>query len=240
MTQDSAAVADPLVPARGWRSALSSLEAAAVAGIICAVGWSLGLRGLLSAPSIDASDAEIARYYGAPNAGFAALVLLQVIVVATIAFLWFIGVVRARLGDSEPKLFGTVFLGGGVLMAGVVLAGTAALAAPSVLVEAGGRSPDPGAASMSRALAVTMLSVFAPRVATLVVLSTAALGRATHALPRWLVWLSYAVGIVEFVNVTIARPTIYVFPAWIALVSVVLLIRRPPHGLRLAELDPSR
>jgi len=165
--------------------------------------------------------------YADPDAGPNALELLQVLVVATIAFLWFIGVVRGRLGDVEPKLFGTVFLGGAILLAGVLLAGTAALAAPSVLVEVGGRAPDPGAVSMSRAFAVTLLAVFAPRVATLVVFSTAALGRATGTLPRWLVWLSYLVGVAEFINVTVVAPTIYVFSAWIALVSLVLLIRKP-------------
>jgi hypothetical protein len=213
------------------------VEAAAIAGIVCALGWSIGFRGLLAAPSVDATEAEIVRYYADPAVGFTALVLLQVIVIATIAFLWFIGVVRGRLGDVEPKLFGTVFLGGGILMAGLVMAGTAALAAPSVLVEAGGQSPDPGAAAMSRALAVTLLSVFAPRVATLVVFSTAALGRATGALPRWLIWLSYLVGIGEFVNVTVSRPTVYVFPAWIGLVSVVLLVRSPKRAVAPAATD---
>ena len=225
---------DPLLRSPRWRVRLASVEAAAIAGIVCAAGWSIGLRGLLSAPSVDATDEKITRYYSDPDAGFNALVLLQAFVVATIAFLWFIGVVRSRLGDVEPRLFGTVFLGGGSLMAGVLLAGSAALAAPSVLVEAGGKTPDPGAASMSRALAVTLLSVFAPRMATLVMFSTAALGRATRALPRWLVWLTFVVGVGEFVNVTIARPTIYVFPAWIALVSVVLLIRRPPRGFAVS------
>ena len=80
---------------------------------------------------------------------------------------------------------------------------------------------------MSRAMAVVLLSVVAPRVATLVIFSTATLGRATGALPAWLIWLSYAIGIVEFVSFTVSAPTIYTFPAWIALVSVVMLIRRP-------------
>ena len=226
MTSTPSGAPAPPTTARLWRTRLRSIEAAAIAGVICAVGWSIGLRGLLAAPSVDASDQEIIRYYADPPPGLYTLVLLQFIVIGTIAFLWFIGVVRARLGEGEPKLFGTVFQGGAILMAGVVLAGTAAIAAPAVLAEVGGRIPDPGAASMTRALAVTLLSVFAPRVATLVVFSTAALGRATGALPRWLVWLSYAVGVFEFVNVTVAPTTVYVFPAWIALVSVVLLIRR--------------
>lgn len=216
----------PPTSAKRWRARLRSIEAAAIAGVVCAVTWSIGLRGLLAAPSVEAPDEEIIRYYADTRPGFYTLVLLQFIVIGTIAFLWFVGVVRARLGEGEPKLFGTVFQGGAILMAGVVLVGTAALAAPAVLVEVGGRLPDPGAASLTRALAVTLLSVFAPRVATLVVLSTAALGRATGALPRWLVWLSYAVGVFEFVNITVAPTTVYVFPAWIALVSTVLLIRR--------------
>lgn len=215
----------------GWRSRAASLEAASVAGIVCAIGWSVGLRGLLSIPSLDASDAEILRYYRQPDAGSSALILLQVVVFASIAFLWFVGVVRGRLGDNEPRLFGTVFLGGSVLLAGVMFVGTAALAAPSVLLEVGGRFPDPGAASMTRAFAATVLSVFAPRVTALVMISTASLGRKTGALPRWLVVLSYVLGIAELVNVTISQPSLYSFPAWLALVSVVLLIRHPEQRL---------
>lgn len=217
---------------RRWRRRLASVEAAAVAGIICAVGWSVGLGVLLKGPAPGASDAEIERFYSGPDVGRDAVLALNAIVIATIAFMWFVGVVRSRLGAREPRLVGTVFLGGAILVAGLMFVGSAALAAPSVLVEAGG-TPDPGAVSMSRALAVTVLSVFAPRVATLVMFSTAALARTTRALPRWLIVLTYLVGLVEFVNVTISTPAVYVFPAWIALVSVVLLAR--PHPRRDSE-----
>jgi hypothetical protein len=216
---------------RSWRARLASIEAAAIAGIVCAIGWSISLRGLLAAPAIDAPEAEVARYYGDPDTGFNALVLLQVHVLATIAFLWFIGVVRSRLGPRAPRLAGTVFFGGGILIAGLLFVGTGALAAPAVLVEAGGKVPGPGEASMMRALAVAVLSVFTPRIATLIMFATATLARKTGALPRWLVILTYAVGAFEFLNVTISQPTIYVFPAWIALVSVVLLRRKATGDL---------
>ncbi len=228
---------DPLVGSRRWRSRVASVEAAAVAGIVCAVGWSIGMRGLLAAPSIDATDDEIVRYFSEPYSGGAAVIYLQVVTVATLAFLWFIGVVRSRLGENEPRLFGTVFLGGGILLAGLIFVGASALAAPSVLLEVGGKAPDPGAASMTRAFAASILSVFAPRVTALVMLSTASLGRQTGALPRWLVLVSYAVGVGEFVNFTIREPSIYVFPAWIAVVSVVLLVRRPPRGFHLPPVE---
>ncbi|MBK9178722.1 MAG: hypothetical protein IPM45_03960 [Acidimicrobiales bacterium] len=228
---------DPLIPSQRIRRRLASIEAAAIAGIVCAVGWAIALRGLLSVPGIGASDKEINEYYADTSNATAAIVWLQILVVSTIAFLWFVGVVRGRLGDREPRLFGTVFFGSSVLLAGLLFAGTALLAAPSVLLAVGDRSPDPETVSVFRAGAAVVLSVFAPRIATLVMLSTASLGRATGALPGWLVVLTYVIGVIAFVNISIATPTVYAVPAWIALVSIVLLVRRPPQGFGLEPVS---
>ena len=226
---------DPLFAPNRRRSRLASIEAAAIAGIICAIGWSLSLRGLLSAPGIGATDSEIAEYYRDPSNSTAALVWLQLLVFSTIAFLWFVGVVRGRIGDREPKLFGTVFLGSSILLAALLFLGATLLAAPAVLVAVGDEAPDPGSTSLLRAAAAVVLSVFLPRVATLVMFSTASLGRATGGLPRWLVVVTFAIGLFELVNVTLSTPTIFLVPAWIALVSVVLLVRHPAHAFELDE-----
>lgn len=228
---------DPLIRSGRLRRRLVSIEAAAIAGIVCAVGWSLALRGLLTTPSLGAADAEIASFYADRTNATTVIVWLQVLVIGTIAYLWFVGVVRGRIGDNEPKLFGTVFLGASILLAALLFVGAALLAAPSVLVVAGDRTPDPAVVAMTRAGAAVALSVFAPRIATLVLFSTASLGRATGTLPPWLVWVTYAIGIVEFVNVSIATPTIYLVPMWIGLVSVVLLVRHPPHPFELDHVD---
>lgn len=55
---------------------------------------------------------------------------------AGIAFLWFIGVIRDRLGDHEDRFFASVFLGSGLIflatvfvamaIAGALLAGASA------------------------------------------------------------------------------------------------------------------
>jgi hypothetical protein len=47
--------------------------------------------------------------------------------------------------------------------------------------------------------------------------------------PPWLVLVTYIVGIAEFVDFAISRPTFYVFPAWIAVVSIMMLIRLRPE-----------
>ncbi len=226
---------DPLFASTTLRSRLVSIEAAAVAGIICAIGWSLSLRGLLAAPGIGAADDEIASFYADPANGTAALVWLQVLVFSTIAFLWFVGVVRGRIGDREPKLFGTVFLGASILLAALLFLGATLLAAPAVLVALTDKAPDPGSTSLLRAAAAAVLSVFLPRVATLVMFSTASLGRATGGLPRWLVLVTFGIGLYELVNVTVDTPTVFLVPAWIALVSVVLLVRHPAHAFELGE-----
>jgi hypothetical protein len=217
-------------PVSGWRRWATSIEVAAVAGIVCAVAWSVSLRGLLARPGLDASREEIVRFYTKHDDGGHVGLLLALMVIGAVAYLWFVGVVRSRLGTRESRLVGTVFFGASVLLTGLMLVAASALAAPSILVDVSGQAPDAGGAALFRALAAVELSVFAARVATLVMFSTASLGLRTGAFPRWLVVVTYIVGVAEFVNVTLAEPTLYVFPAWIALVSLVLLLRRPQLG----------
>jgi hypothetical protein len=211
-------------PQSGWRRA-TSIEAAAFAGLVSGVGWIVALRGLLGGPGLGATREEIAAHYTAPAAAGPTGVYLVVLVVSTLAFLWFVGVVRSRLGPAESPMVGTVFLGGSVVMAGLLLVGGATVAAPSFLLDAGGQLPDPGAAQLARATGLAILLVFTPRVATLIMFTSATLSRRAQALPRWMIVLTYIVGVVEFVNVTVAEPVLYVFPAWVALVSVVLFLR---------------
>lgn len=237
-TDGASGPSDPLFQRSRLRARLASIEAAAIAGLLCAVGWSLALRGLLGAPGIGAPAEEIDRFYADTANADAVVAWLQVLVFATIAFLWFVGVVRGRIGDREPKLFGTVFFGASILLAALLFVGATLLAAPSLQTTVAGTAPEPGAAALLRAAAAGVLTVFLPRVAMLVMFSTAGLGRATGALPRWLVIATYAVGVFELVNVTVDTPTIFLVPAWIAVVSVVLLVRRPGPHLGPAEAEP--
>ena len=210
-----------------WRARTTSIEFAALAGIVCAVTWTVGLRGLLACPGLGATNEEIARYYADPGRTDDVGFLLALITVGSIAYLWFVGVIRSRLGYREIRLVGTVFFGASVLFTALLMVASSALAAPALLVEVGGQAPDPGAVALLRAFNAGILAVFAPRVATLVMFSTATLARRAGVWPRWLVIGTYVVGVVEFVNVTVATPMVYVFPAWIAVVSLVVIVRHP-------------
>jgi hypothetical protein len=129
-----------------WRR-LRSIEGAAVAGIVAAAGWVVALRGLLDIPDSDATNAEILSHYEDLAGSSRPLVYLQVLVVATIAFLWFGGVIRHRIGAQEPMLFGTVFLDSAILLAGLLFVGLAVAATPAVLVGETDRAVDPDAAA---------------------------------------------------------------------------------------------
>jgi hypothetical protein len=50
---------------------------------------------------------------------------MNLIPYAGIAFLWFIGVIRSRLGDQEDKLFATAFLGSGLLFVAMLFTAAA-------------------------------------------------------------------------------------------------------------------
>ncbi|MBT8240051.1 MAG: hypothetical protein KJN63_02360, partial [Acidimicrobiia bacterium] len=138
---------------------------------------------------------------------------------------WFIGVIRGRIGEAEPKLFGTVFFGGGILLAGLMFIGSALFAAPLVLVEETDRMVEPDVVATTRVLARIVLGVIAPRVASLFIFSLSGMALRTNALPRWLIYFSYTTGVILFLNVTFTTPSIYVFPCWMAVVSLVLFIR---------------
>src|SRR4249920_3499020 len=58
------------------------------------------------------------------DAGSVALAL-NLVPFAGVAFLWFVGVLRDRLGDGEDRFFSTVFLGSGLLFLAMLFAAAA-------------------------------------------------------------------------------------------------------------------
>ncbi len=94
------------------RATLTTPRAAAVAGIAFAVllGTSIALL-RLSLPETAASTPDELT----PGRRTAVTVALNLVPYAGIAFLWFIGVIRDRIGDFEDRFFATIFLGSGLI-----------------------------------------------------------------------------------------------------------------------------
>ena len=89
------------------RMKLKTPRAAAIAGILFALLYGAGL--VLIRLSVPADQAADSAWLDTNSRSLA--LGLNLAPYAGIAFLWFIGVIRDRLGDLEDRFFATVFLG---------------------------------------------------------------------------------------------------------------------------------
>ncbi len=195
-------------------------RAAAVAGIVFAVILTIVVVLLHSALPKQGDQGRWITESGRRNEMRWALALVPY---AGIAFLWFIGVIRARIGDREDKFFATVFLGSGLLFVAMLFTAAASLGALLVLYNSPGRVP-PEEVRLLSSTSLVLLETFGIRMAAVFTLVVTNLGRRTAVVPRWL----QAIGLVVAVLLLLAPPrTAWVaalFPAWVFLLSVQILL----------------
>jgi Na+/phosphate symporter len=146
---------------------------------------------------------------------------------AGIAFLWFIGVLRARLGAREDKLFATVFLGSGLLFVGMLFAGSAVMGALLALEQRPGPLP-PDTAALGQGVTSVLLGTFGARMAAVFALSVTTAGLRTAVMPRWIAIVGYSVALVLLLSPPISGWSQLLFPGWVLLVSVFILISDEP------------
>ena len=209
------------------RSKLTSPRAAAVAGILFSVLLIASLAILRLAVPADPRDAG--RWLAGDTRPIElALTLLPF---AGIAFLWFIGVVRDRLGEYEDRLFATVFLGSGLLFLAMLFASAAI--AGGILI-AYGASPTALVGSemyaFARAATYVILNTYAIKMAGVFMISTATLFLRTRVTPRWMALLGYALALLLLVSISRVSGIIVVFPLWILLISIYILIENYRRG----------
>jgi len=152
---------------------------------------------------------------------------LGLIPFAGLFFLWFIAVARERLGRFEDQFFSTVFLGSGLLFLAMVFA---AAASAGALAAAYAKSPATFVASSTylygREVVAQIFAVYALKMAAVFLISQATLWLRTKVMPRWMALLTYAVALVLLFVFTQAAWVILVFPAWVLMVSVYILVTR--------------
>lgn len=150
---------------------------------------------------------------------------LNLVPFAGVAFLWFIGVLRDRLGAREDRFFATVFFGSGLLflamlflsasvMGGIILAFGAM---PAVL--------DSPAFRIARAISWEIMNLYAIRMAGVFMLSTATLALRTAFIARWLALLGYPLAALLLFSTRGMSALLVVFPLWVLLISLHVLVR---------------
>jgi hypothetical protein len=148
---------------------------------------------------------------------------------AGISFLWFIGVIRSRLGAHEDKLFATVFLGSGLLFVGLLFTTASFLGTGLILYD---RGVDVSADTMLtlQVLARQLMGVFGARMAAVFALSVSSVGLRMGLVPRWLVVVGYATAVVLLLSPPLTRWTQLAFPVWVLLLSVHFLLTGRREG----------
>jgi hypothetical protein len=207
-----------VLTARFWRSRRS----AAIAGIVFAVL----LLTALTMMRIALTEGSFESLQTDPRRVSLIRLSLHLVPFAGIAFLWFIGVVREQLGDVEDRLFSTVFMGSGLLFLAMLFIG--AVNATSLLTMLAEPSPNTDLFAFGRSNAQTLISVYAMRMAAVFTLSVSTVGLRTSAVPRWVSILGYLVALSLLVAAGEHKWFQLLFPSWVLLVSIVILLTRPP------------
>jgi|GEM_PF-122675 len=202
-------------------SPLRTPRAAAVAGIVFSVLLIAAL--VLLRLSVPAYPVVAGVWLTDPERRAAIAIALNLVPFAGIAFLWFIGVLRDRIGEREDRFFATVFLGSGLLFVGMLF--VAAAVAGGLIAEASQPSGPPGAdtVALSRNVNGILVNIYAMRMAAVFTLTTVTIARRTKIVARWLTVAGIAVALILLVGVGISAWVELLFPAWILALSVDIL-----------------
>jgi hypothetical protein len=217
------------------RSRLTTPRAAAIAGILFSVLLITSV--ILIRLSIPA-DPHDAGQWLAGNWRPIELAL-NLLPFAGIAFLWFIGVVRDRLGEHEDRLFASVFLGSGLLFLAMMFA-SAAMAGGTLIASSASATPltDSPTYLFARAATYVILNTYAIKMSGVFMISTGTLFLRTRVAPRWMALLGYALALLLLVSISRVSWIILVFPLWILLISVYILIENYRRGPDAAMSGP--
>jgi len=206
------------------RSALRTQRAAAFAGIafsiLCALAMVCVRLVVPPFPSdsgqwlLDSSRRDLVLF------------ALNLVPFAGIAFLWFIGVIRDRVGSSEDRLFATVFLGSGLIFTAMLFAAVAVAAGlidqvgphNATLVRSGTWGTERHIVGELMSLAMRMAGVFT--------IATSTILMRTRTMATWTAYVGYAVGVGLLFAVGFVPWSQLLFPAWVFLISVGILYSR--------------
>lgn len=197
---------------------LTTPRAAGVAGLVFAALFTSAI--LLLRPSVSLGTDLLAAAISGSLRTSAAIVTSYLVPFSGIAFLWFIGVVRDLIGIREDKFFATVFLGSGILFVAMLFGAAAVIGALLALDQ-----PSPAIVGFGRSLSRSMLYVFGSRAAGVFTLVASTIVLRTGATVRWMAFLGFVIGLVLLLAVASFDLVILLFPAWVALLSMLILVR---------------
>jgi hypothetical protein len=186
------------------------------------------------APGLDGSDATYTAFYSAGAGGAVVSLGLYVVPFAGIACLWHMTATRTLLQVLRPGSWAEIphwlHLASGVLFVAMLFIGTAAVGAVALQTAySSAPLPSPDVARALTAVGYTVVFVYGVRAAGMYMIATTGLVRSAGLLNRAAAVLSYLAATFLLVSTTFHPAILLVFPAWVLLLSIMLLVR-PPTG----------
>ncbi len=196
-------------------------RAAAIAGILFTILFVTSYTLILRAtPEIGADTGAWLASQSGPVS-----LAVSLLPFAGIAFLWFMAVVRDRLGHLEDQFFSTLFFGSGLLYLAMIFIASALFGG---LLSIGKQHPelliDTGLYAAIRAMIYQIIHEYAIRMAGMFMLVLGTIWFRTVIMPRWLVWLTYLFALILLLSIGYSQWIMMVFPAWVFLISVYILV----------------
>jgi len=168
-------------------------------------------------------------------------IALNLVPFTGIAFLWFMAVLRNRIGLLEDRFFATVFLGSGLLFVAMLFA--AAAVSRGLLDTFGTGTGVPTQSEtyrIGRGMAYTLMTTVGMRMAAVFMFVTSTIGLRTAVLSRWVSFVGFAFGLVLLLVITDFAWIALLFPCWVLLVSTWILIKDLDKGLTVMARDQAR
>ena len=201
------------------RANLKTPRAAAIAGIMFSV---LLLGALLLLRNSVPDDPREPGAWLNSESNMVALAI-NLVPFAGIAFLWFIGVLRDRLGASEDKFFATVFFGSGLLFLGMLFAAAAVAGALIISFEtAPAQLIESATFHFARAAAYSMMNVYTIKMAGVFMVTTSTIAIYTGFAPRWIAILGYLLALLLIFGSYYLSWSFAVFPLWVLVMSIYI------------------
>jgi hypothetical protein len=198
---------------------LRTPKAAAVAGIVFSVLLIIIFFLFRSAVPADPFETGAWLEHSSRNTALA----LDLIPFAGVAFLWFIGSVRDRLGQLEDRFFATVFFGSALLFLTMLFVAAAAMGA--VILVAGANQPvDSESLQLVRAFAYIVMNTYAVKMAAVFMISTSTVIIFTGIAPRWIAVVGFILALVLLLGSSYLAWSFIVLPFWVLLVSAFIII----------------
>jgi len=150
---------------------------------------------------------------------------LNLIPFTGIAFLWFMGVLRNRIGGHEDRFLATVLLGSGLLFVAMLfVAAAVSQALLSTFATESSLPAESDTYAAFRATAYALMNTFAVKMAAVFIIVTSTIGLRTAVFPRWMAFVGYAFALVMLLTISGFAWIALLFPFWVLLLSTYILI----------------